>query len=238
MTVMRSPEFRRASRRVLRWARWYTRGLDTDIAGERLEQLASDLHDHAIWAEDAGLSAAEATRAMTRRGLRGAVDDVSWRRDQLRRRTGALSAANSKRRGTAMLLAVGSMGLVLISSGSAALIKATRFYVIQDDEAIAAPLVFLAISLAVAAGGMLLLVPSRTRFLGAGALGASAAFIVQNSFDTLLYSSALVNQVMYLDPVWPLPKYVLIGALMMYFAAAALWWSPTRVSSNLTEEAR
>ena len=237
MTVTRSAGYRRARSRVLGWARWYTRGLDPRIAGERLDQLASDLHDQAVWAESAGLSASRTARAITARSFSGVLDDLSWRRDQMRRRPVSLDARATSR-GNAVLLAVAAMGVAMISVGSASLVGATESYLRHHDEAISIPLVLLAVSLVFATGGMVLLTLPRARVVGAFSLAVAAIPVIQFSFATLLYSSSAVNQAMYLNDLWPLPKYVLIGSLMLYFAAAAIWWYPTRDGSMPDKEVR
>ena len=51
MTAIRTPEYRAAAHRVLNWCGWYTRDLSPDVAGERRDEIASDLHEHAVWAQ-------------------------------------------------------------------------------------------------------------------------------------------------------------------------------------------
>lgn len=238
MTVIRSAEYRRACRRILRWAHVYTRGIASDVADERLDQLASDLHDQAVWADDAGLDPVEAAQAVTRRSLQGVVDDLSWRRDQVHRAKTSSTRAHSSRGDVLVVTAVLTMGLAMTSAGGYAFFRGALYALRQHDDAIAAPLAVLAISLLIAAAGMFLLSRPRARFFASCALVISAACMVQGAFGTLLYSSGVVNQTMFLSPLWPLPKYVLIGALMLYFAATSLWWLPGLARSTTTEEAR
>ena len=72
----------RSARLVLRWCATYTRGLDTRVATDRRDELASDLHDHRV-------AAAAATRStigrdVLVRALVGIPADLSWRTHQLR----------------------------------------------------------------------------------------------------------------------------------------------------------
>lgn len=237
MRVMRSAEYGRACRRVLRWAHWYTRGIASEVADERLDQLASDLHDHAVWADEAGLNPVEAARAITRRSLRGVIDDLSWRRDQVHQAKASSTRARSSRGGDLVVAAVLAVGLVMTSVGAYAFVRGALYALRQADDAIAAPLAVLAVSLLLAVAGMVLLSWPRARLFASCALVVSAACMVQGAFGTLLYSSGIVNQTMFLSPLWPLPKYVLIGALMLYFAGTSLCWWPARARACAAEEA-
>ncbi|MFC6239581.1 hypothetical protein [Longivirga aurantiaca] len=67
---------------VLRWCALYTRGLPADVAADRRDELASDLHDHRL----AALGQARSTfpRDVLRRALLGVPADLSWRTHQRR----------------------------------------------------------------------------------------------------------------------------------------------------------
>ena len=79
MTLERTPEYRRAARVALRWSTVYTRGLNSGVAATRRDEIASDLHEHAAWAEEHGLSARQLARSVRRRVLRGVASDLAWR---------------------------------------------------------------------------------------------------------------------------------------------------------------
>jgi hypothetical protein len=67
---------RLADRVALGWARLYTRGLPSDVVNRRLDEIVSDLHEHAT---SAGVSWAQQGDVL-RRMLWGAPADLSWRR--------------------------------------------------------------------------------------------------------------------------------------------------------------
>ena len=69
---------------VLAWCDWYTRGLPDDIALERRDELASDLHDHRADALVRAEADGRHARAVVTRALLGAPADLSWRSHQLR----------------------------------------------------------------------------------------------------------------------------------------------------------
>jgi len=229
VTVARSPEYRHATSRVLRWAAWYTRGLDREIAEERLDELASDLHDHAVWADEAGLSVDEATRAITRRGLRGVLDDLSWRRAQLRRMASSDPLAmRARRQSSAVLASVLLVGLVVVAGGGFALTRTLQYLLRMHDDAVIATVVLLTASLVLAVVGLALLMSPRLRFLGAAVLMIAVVGVVQYAFTGLIYGSAAVNNLLYFAEWWPFAKNGLIVALAAFFAAAVLWWWPAK----------
>ncbi len=69
---------------VLAWCDWYTRGLPDDVASQRRDELASDLHDHRTDARLRGEPGGRHARAVTVRAILGAPADLSWRSYQLR----------------------------------------------------------------------------------------------------------------------------------------------------------
>ena len=237
MTVARSPEYRQATWRVLRWAAWYTRGLDREVAGERLDELASDLHDHAVWAEQSGLSSEEATRAITRRGIRGVFDDLSWRRAQVRRgETTDPLIYRSQRQGSRVMAAVVTVGVLLVVVGGFALTRTLQLVIAQGDSAVASVALGLSLFLLLALAGIGLLALPRARWIGAVVLMVAAVGVVRFTFMGLLYGSAAVNHLMYFSQWWPLPKYALIAALVLFFGSAVLWWWPSRPAAEMSNE--
>ncbi|MDR6906088.1 hypothetical protein J2X63_001774 [Agromyces sp. 3263] len=103
MTLERTPEYRRAARVALRWSTVYTRGLNGHVAGTRRDEIASDLHEHAAWAEEHGLSAPQLARSVRRRVLRGIPSDLAWR---IEHRKAASPALRFVIRANAVILAV------------------------------------------------------------------------------------------------------------------------------------
>ena len=74
----------RAPSTVLAWCTWYTRGLADDVATERHDEIAADLHDHRVDALRRDEPAGRHARAVVTRALLGAPADLSWRSHQLR----------------------------------------------------------------------------------------------------------------------------------------------------------
>jgi hypothetical protein len=74
----------RTTSAVLAWCDWYTRGLPDDVAAERRDELAADLHDHRLDAMRRDEVDGRHARAVVARALLGAPADLSWRSHQLR----------------------------------------------------------------------------------------------------------------------------------------------------------
>ena len=74
----------RTTSAVLAWCDWYTRGLPDDVASERRDELAADLHDHRVDATRRDEVDGRHARAVVARALLGAPADLSWRSHQLR----------------------------------------------------------------------------------------------------------------------------------------------------------
>lgn len=70
----------RAARLVARWVRFYTRGLHTDIAARRIEEIGVDVHDHVAHERALGTSDRRVALSILSRMARGMPADVSWRR--------------------------------------------------------------------------------------------------------------------------------------------------------------
>lgn len=69
---------------ILRWVTFYTRNLPAEVAGERRDEIASDLYEQSM---DVGLGAAARWRlalSLAWRAMRGAAADLLWRNDRIR----------------------------------------------------------------------------------------------------------------------------------------------------------
>jgi hypothetical protein len=229
VTTLRSPEFRRASGRVLRWTAWYTRDLDPDVANERLDEIASDLHEHAESADRAGSSPRALARSITGRGLRGALDDLSWRRDKLREGAGLDPRdRGSSRSGTVVGSAVAVLAAAVLAGGGLSLARVIHYWIAIQDDAVLPALITLAAAVVGGCLGLALLVLPRMRWVGASVMAVASAAMVHSAFAGLLYGSALVNWLITWSPGWPIPKHVLAVSLAVFFLAAAMWWWPSR----------
>jgi hypothetical protein len=57
---------------VMRWCNFYTRQLPIEVAFDRQQELASDLHEQAVWAAQTGVSARALQTSILSRAVRGA----------------------------------------------------------------------------------------------------------------------------------------------------------------------
>lgn len=229
MSVARTADYRRMTSHVLKWAAWYTRGIDRQATNDRLDELTSDLYEHVVWAESAGLQPDEVARSIRRRRLRGMVDDLRWRRAQLREaRAGDPLTFRIKRNDTAALAIVFAVGLSVVVFGAFTLTRVLSYLALTGDTTVTALSGALVLSLLLSTVALILLAWKRTRFAGALALMIAQAAVVQFGFHGLVYGSATMISYIYFSEFWPLPKYALVGALGLFFAAAALWWWPSR----------
>ena len=101
VNVESSGQFHRAARGVLRWTMTYTRGMDARIAAGRQDEIASDLHEHAVWAGEAGISPRRLAWSIRLRALRGVPADLVWRSTVLRQADPGVRLGTPGRRGTA-----------------------------------------------------------------------------------------------------------------------------------------
>lgn len=168
------PVVRSASRLALAWAGWYTRDLDPAVAGERRDEIASDLWEQA--AGQADRPAAALATSILSRVVRGVPADLAWRWRMpadpgAARQPGAVRAA--------LAIAVVVAGAIL-ALGIAALVRAG----IGLGRGEALPSVTTVSSVAIGVAGLLaglaLLARVRTRRLAliwlAGAVGVTLHF--------------------------------------------------------------
>jgi hypothetical protein len=67
------------------WVRLYTAGLPPQVREARCAEIRSDVHEQLAEAGDSARALRRARRAVVGRTVRGAVDDVIWRREVARR---------------------------------------------------------------------------------------------------------------------------------------------------------
>lgn len=70
----------RASDLVLRWVRFYARGLPGPISKRRIDEIRSDLHDHITHERARGTSDRRIALDILSRMARGMTADLAWRR--------------------------------------------------------------------------------------------------------------------------------------------------------------
>lgn len=236
MSVIRTHQYRSASRQVLDWCAWYTRDLAPEIADERRDEIASDLHEHAVWAEEAGVAPKRLRREIVLRAIRGIPHDLTWRSGQLR--AGFVAdplPLGTRRVGNALAALVVIGGVLLAAVGSFLLVRILRALVIGDVIEAPAGAVGVALATVLATVGVVLALRRRSRWLGALLLAPAAALL-----------GALTGEVMYLvsatgglvisrlssygagpDPWWVLAVSVGAGA-SLGFIGAAIWWWPSK----------
>lgn len=239
MSVATSAPYHRAVRRVCRWCAWYTRGIDADTAACRRDELASDLHEQATWADAAGQSPHALARSILGRAGRGALADLTWSHAQRRQVALADPVALRLRRveGTAA-------GLVLVAA--VAVFMLGLYVLVRVAAAVATGLiragsgtsVAVLVFTALAACGVLLLVRRRTRFLGALWMILPSIGVIHYGLFQLYSLSATVGALMFSMPGWSLASDALTVGLVVYFAAAVIWWWPARAARSSRVSAR
>lgn len=208
----------RAAELILRWCDVYTRGLSPAVAGDRRDELASDLWEHAAHEP-------RAAGAMLSRAVRGVPADLAWRHEQ-RRAARRLVPIETRVVGGVVAWLVALAASVLIVFGLVA-IQRTAFYVSQEyvrPWSETAVWVIGLTSLAIA--GAALLLRRKTRALGALVLAASSPLVHFGLYD--LYSKSVTVGMLNNAPGWSVAVVCLIACLVLLFGSAAVLWAPSR----------
>lgn len=225
---MRSRGDSAAVRTVLDWCAWYTRGLPEQIAGERRDEIASDLHEHTTWAAEQGIGAGAVARGIRLRAVGGAVSDLSWRRNQIRRHeTVEQGALRRNARGGMPVLAYTLSLLVLLASGfvvirvlASAGPGSAAFHAQGAASAV--------LALAASACALALMARRRTRWVGALWMIVAVYCLVRYGTKALVYASATSSQLAYSAAAWDTFGKLLIVGLSLFFTGMALRWAPSR----------
>lgn len=199
---------------ILRWCEMYTRGLSPAVAGDRRDELASDLWEHAAHEPRAGV-------AMLSRAIRGVPADLAWRYEQQRASRRLMPIGAQVVTGGVAILTAGAAS-ALIGLGIFVMLRHATFTPqrFTDNEAWALGLT------AVAVAGALLLLRTKTRSLGAVALGMSAAliFFAHRELSIFSVTARELNQ----TAEWGTAVWCLVACLACMFVAAAILWLPSR----------
>ncbi|MCD1570736.1 hypothetical protein [Agromyces mediolanus] len=200
--VLRSAEYRLAARRVLRWTAWYTRGLDPAVAGARQDEIASDLHEHARWAEESGIGPDELARAIGGRALRGVPADLAWRAGALQRLDPRLRSV--RRIESSLLAVVVTIGLVDAALGTFVAVRLVRALLIGDVAEVPGAAIGAIALGAIALVATFALSGPRQRGWAALLLAVPTALIFTQAAQALYFLSAtavlLVNRVNWWQP--------------------------------------
>lgn len=236
MTASRSVQYRRAAQWSRWWAARYTRGLPPEIAGDRLDELAADLHDHSVHADATGMSGRALAVAIVSRSLRGVPADLAWRAAQRRVVGGARIAFTGRHLPvTLLVIAITASALFAIVGMLMSLTLASRTLRDQQYGEVLALTIVVSVALVC---GLALLARRVTRSIGAlwltAAVFGMGHLVIHylSNYDTAL--SPLLARL----PDWPaLVVAESVGAALLYLAVA-VWWLP--ISSNRlgTDESR
>ena len=240
-TPSRSVGYHRAVRVVSFWAGYYTRNLDPLLAGDRRDELASDLWEQGADADARRASGAATAASILWRAARGIPADLSWRR---RMRSGDVDRAgwvvrwaNSGSLGATWLLALATAafgGLAITRIGVATF----------RHEFLPSAMTMTSLTLGMLAllCGLALLRRVRTRWIGALWLGASSLAVLHFGSVALITLSATAQS--FTDPAHPdvfvggrlLSIAVLAGIALFYLALSVAWIPPRRSSASLDQE--
>lgn len=229
----RSAGYHWAVRLVSRWTAYYTRDLDSLLAAERRDELASDLWEHGVASEARGASGAATGASILWRAARGIPADLSWRHGKAAgagaTHPGRWGARGWSGRGsalTAVLLASGilAFGLFAVSRVGLNVLRGLQI----PQGTVVGPA---ALSVALLVCGLVLLVRLRTRWLGAVWLAILAPATLSFGANALLHVSATFqwfrDGTVAFGPSWaPIPVVVALGALGMFYLTLAIAWLP------------
>jgi hypothetical protein len=207
--------------RVDRWCAFYTRGLPANVASDRRDELRADVIDHIDWGRSAGATDEALSRTILWRALRGVPSDLSWRRAQLR-------LAEATGLGTRLFAGWLLLGASVLAAGLVALaltaIGRDRQGLTSPDVAILSTLVAALVIFC----GVVLLLRVRTRWLGALWIAAGAPIVATTGANLLVQSTTVLRNVATSTPLWNVGEVAVAACLLVFYAAAAMWWMPER----------
>ena len=222
MSVESSGHFRRAARGVLRWTMTYTRGLDPRVAASRQDEIASDLHEHAMWAAEAGVGARRLGWSIRLRALRGAPADLIWRSAVLRQADPGVRLA--LRADAALAAVVVMIGVFDVALGGFVAFRLVRALVIGDVRNVPGPALGAMVLGLIALLALMAMVDERQRAWAALALAVPTGLILAETGRALYFLSAsavvLVNRL----PWWEPATYAVGAALALACVSAAIHW--------------
>jgi hypothetical protein len=228
VTALTSPQDRRSVRLVRRWVELYLLELDPLIAQERREEIASDLHEHALWAEGRGESTGRIGLAIIGRAVRGAAADVSWRRDVLR-----AQGTSGPVRSLGLVAVIGAFssvlavfGLFVVARSALAILRGGGWITPTPHVLVAAGTALLVLAVA------LLLRSVRGRVVAALALGVGAVLLLPAAVDVLMNVSVTAGAFISSAPTGPaqtlLVARLLAGGVALIGLSLVLAWWPAR----------
>lgn len=241
MSLIRTSTFRTSARRVLSWCAHYTRDLPDDVAAARRDELASDLHEHAVWAEEAGWSAERLRRDILRRLISGSVHDIAWRAHQLRRSAiGDPRQAATVRTAKRITLFMLALGVTLTLIGGYTYAQLIRLIVIDDYPTPPLPTMLVGLLAVLALFGTALTAWRRSRFIGACVLAPPTlllGYVVVESLSRISTTGAhFVNWADHLMATTGSLGLLALGigaSALLGLTSAAIWWWPPRAHRDV-----
>lgn len=222
MSIESSVHFHRAARGVLRWTMTYTRGLDPQVAGSRQDEIASDLHEHAMWAAEAGVGPRRLAWSIRLRALRGAPADLVWRSAVLRQVDPGVRLA--LRADAALAALIVMIGVFDVALGGFVAFRLVRALVIGDVRSVPGPALGAIVLGLIALLALMAMAGERQRAWAALVLAVPTGLILAETGRALYFLSAsavvLVNRL----PWWEPATYSVGGGLALACVTAAIHW--------------
>lgn len=230
MSPERSAHFRAEARRVLTWCALYTRGLDPTVAASRQDEIASDLHEHAAWAAQLGISGPRLARSVRARAVAGVAADLAWRRQQLRATAPTIRLA--LRINTTLLALVLTTGAALAGTSLFVIARVVRALLIGDVGYVPDATYALGGLALIAAAGTGLLALNSTRVAGSLLLVIPALLTLPIAGGVLWLVSASAVVAFNFAPWWNATAWMAgVGLAALCLGAAAYWWSADGISN-------
>lgn len=243
MSLLHTRTFTTTAHWVLAWCAQYTRDLPEEVAAARRDELASDLHEHALWADEAGWSARRLRRDIVRRLVTGSIHDVSWRAHQLGR--SAVSDprhAATVRTAHRIALSMLALGVTLTVLGGYTYARIIRAIIIDDLRVPPLMAMLVGVLAVLSLVGTALTARRRTRIVGAVALAPPTLLLGYVAVESLSLISATGVQI----ASWADHLTATAGSLgllaagvgissLLGLVAAAIWWWPPTTSMSATE---
>jgi hypothetical protein len=236
MSVLTSAPYHRAVARVSRWCSWYTREVDAQAADIRRDELASDLYEHAVWADQSGATPEAVARAIFSRAVRGAPADLTWRYAQRRK----LALADPvgfrvNRVDNAVSALILIVACTVLGWGTFVLARIMLSVMAEQIRPSSPTSLIVAAFTVLTIGAVALLSRRRKRALGAMIMVLPSVGLVHFGLFQLYSLSATVGALTFTMPGWELASTSLSAGLSLFFVAAAIWsWPERRTSSDDT----
>lgn len=219
---------------MAKWCAWYTRDLTSTVAEARREEIASDLYEHGVFADEIALPPRRLARTILLRAVLGVPADLSWRRTQTRAvPSGEGALARALARGKLPVLAY-LISAALFVWGGFVLTRITMSLLRGEWWAQGDLAASVLLSAMVCGCGLVLLRRARTRSIGALWLMFAVYGLVRYGDKALGSVSATYSHLQATVPGWNTLNLGVIAGLMLFFLAMAIWWWPS-ASTRPTE---